>query len=314
MSTIKNLNRREFIALTGRAGGAFIIGSSFTGAALASESPAKLNGDPSSAGNKLGLFVNIDSAGNVEIICHRMEMGQGILTSTPQIVAEELCADWSRVTAVLGNADPRLGNQSTGGSNSIRKHMAHTRQMGAVARDMLEQAAAQIWSVDKSEVKAERHSVIHTSSDRKLTFGELAARAASLPIPDPKTVSLKPKSEFTLIGKDVSLQGLEKIVVGEAVYAQDIQLPGMLIASIERPPVVGGKTKSFDASQALKVKGVVDVIQLKDRSFPVVVYPLSGVAVLATNTWAAIEGRKKLKVTWVDGENQTHNSERYKQD
>lgn len=310
MTVIKRLNRREFMSLTGRAGGAFAIASSFPLMALADGQKQAFANETS--GNNLGVFVNINSAGDVEIICQRMEMGQGIITSTPQMIAEELCADWDRVEAVLGKADPRYGDQSTGGSNSIRTHITHTRQMGAVARDMLEQAAASRWSVDKSEVKAENHAVVHKGSGKKLGFGELAAEAAALPVPDAKTVSLKPSSEFTLIGKDVPLQGLEKIVMGEATYAQDIQLPGMLIASIERPPVVGGKTKSFDATEAKKVAGVVDVIQLKDRTLPVNVMPVSGVAVLATNTWAAIEGRKKLKVEWEHGENAVHDSEAYK--
>lgn len=319
MSEIKTVSRREFMALTGRAGAAFVIGSSFASLASAASNVEKSNVEKSveevrADDNNLGVFVSINSTGDVAIICHRMEMGQGILTSTPQIIAEELCADWSRVEAVLGKADPRYGDQSTGGSNSIRTHITHTRRMGAVARDMLEQAAAQIWSVDKSEVKAEQHAVVHKAMGMKLGFGELAALAASMPVPDAATVRLKPITEFTLIGKDVALQGIEKIVMGTATYAQDIQLPGMLIASIERPPVVGGKTRSFDATEAKKVNGVVDVIQLKDRTLPVNVFPKSGVAVLATNTWAAIEGRKKLKIEWDHGANQTHDSEVYKQD
>ncbi len=311
MSTIKLLNRREFLALTGRTGGAFALAVSAPVLVASSTVEAKaLKQD----GKQLGVFVSIAPDGSVEIICHRMEMGQGILTSTPQIIAEELCADWGKVTAVLGNADPAYGNQGTGGSASIRTHIEHTQRMGAVARDMLEQAAAKRWGVSKAEVKAKAHHVVNMKSGDQIGFGDLAQSAAALPVPDPKTVSLKPKSEYTIVGKDVSLQGLEDIVRAKAVYAHDIQLPGMLIASIERPPVVGGKVKSFDASQAKKVAGVVDVVRLKDRSYPVQVFPKSGVAVLATNTWAAMEGRKKLQIEWDHGDNATHDSETYKKE
>jgi isoquinoline 1-oxidoreductase beta subunit len=163
-------------------------------------------------------------------------------------------------------------------------------------------------------VAAKAHKVINLKNGKELGFGELAKAASALPVPNPETIRLKPKSEYTIIGQDVALQGLENIVRAKAVYAHDIQLPGMLIASIERPPVVGGKVASFDATDAKKIKGVVDVIQLKDRSYPVQVFPKSGVAVLATNTWAAIEGRKKLKVEWDHGENQSHDSDLYKKD
>lgn len=316
MSAFKKLNRREFLSLTGRAGGVLVIGTSLAACSTTPGSvavSAKPKSPPPADGD-LGVFVNINPTGDVEIICHRAEMGQGILTSVPQIIADELGADWDRVTAVLGNADARYGNQSTGGSASIRNHITHIRQMGAIARDMLEQAAADTWSVKKDSVKTEQHKIVHTKSGRSLGFGELALAASKLPVPEADAVTLKDVNDFNLVGKDVALQGLETIVTGEAVYAQDIQLPGMLIASIERPPVVGGKVKSFDASEAKTVSGVVDVIQLKDRALPVDVKPVSGVAVLATNSWAAVEGRKKLKVEWEHGENAAHDSETYKQD
>ncbi|MFT6407126.1 MAG: isoquinoline 1-oxidoreductase beta subunit [Arenicella sp.] len=314
MSQIKNLNRRQFMALTGRSGGVLMLGSALGGVGLssiASATPVTEKADGLSG--QLGAFVTIKEDGSVDIICHRAEMGQGILTSVPQIIADELGADWSRVTAVLGNADPKYGNQNTGGSASIRTHFAHVRQMGATARDLLEQAAANQWGVDKSKVKAQNHQVVY--QDKSLSFAELAGAAAELPIPDAASLSLKDSADYTLIGKeDIALQGLQQIVTGQATYAQDIQIPGMLIASIERPPVVGGKVKSFDATEAKKISGVVDVIRLKDRSFPVSVKPMSGVAVLATNTWAAIEGRKKLKIEWDHGANVSHDSEVYKKE
>jgi len=316
MSAFKVLNRREFLSLTGRAGGAMVIGSSLAACAPSShknKDTTALKVAASKLGD-LGVFVNIQPNGNVEIICHRQEMGQGILTSVPQIIAEELGADWSRVHAVLGNADTKYGNQGTGGSASIRTHITHTRQMGAIAREMLEQAAANLWAVDKSSVNAANHKVTHHQSGRSVGFGEIAEAASRLAVPRVDSVSLKKIEDYTIVGSDVALQGLENIVTGHATYAQDIQIPGMLIASIERPPVVGGKVKSFDATNAMKVTGVVDVVRLKDRAYPVNMQPKSGVAVLALNTWAALEGRKKLQVEWEHGDNASHDSETYKQD
>jgi len=176
---------------------------------------------------------------------------------------------------------------------------------------MLEQAAANIWKVDPSAIKAEKHFVVHTATGQKISFGELASHAAKLTPPDSKTIKLKSNSDFSLIGKDVKLVDLDDIVAGKAKYAQDIQLPNMLIATIVRPPVVGGSVESFDASEALKIKGVVDVIKLKPRPLPVTTNPLSGIAVLAENTWAAIEGRKQLKIKWQHGDKQSHSSKAF---
>ena len=304
MKGIVQLNRREFLSLTGVASGALVLGTSLP---LVAGSESEVDDS-----NRLGVFVSIDDDGSVDIICHRMEMGQGILTSTPQIIAEELCADWSQVKATLGEANLAYGNQGTGGSASIRIHLKHTQQMGAVARTMLEQAAANQWQVPLADVAAKNHRVVNLKTQQTLGFGELAKSAAKLPVPDPKTVSLKAIEDYSIVGHDVRLQGIEDIVTAKAVYAQDIQIPGMLIASIERPPVVGGTVKSFDASEALKVTGVVDVVRMKDRAYPVVINPRSGVAVLAKNTWAALEGRKKLKIEWDHGVNAKHDSETYK--
>lgn len=311
MESIIQINRRDFLAKLGLGTGALVIGSGLPGIALAAVNAPVGEVTPT---NALGYFVSISPDGTVDIICHRMEMGQGINTSVPQIITDELEADWSRVKVTLGKADARYGNQSTGGSASIRKFFAHIRQMGAVARDMLEQAAANRWNVDKSAVKAQQHFVVNSKTGEKLAFGDLAAEAATLPMPDPTKVRLKNPNEFRLIGKDVKLTGHDNIVQGKAIYAQDVQVPDMLIATIERPPVVGGKVKSFNDAEAKKVKGVVAVVRLKDRSIPVGMTPVSGVAVLATNTWAALEGRKKLKVEWDLGSNASHNSESYKQE
>ena len=305
MKSIENVSRRGFLKLASVASGSFVLGMNLPlGAAQAAQG--------SIANHELNFFVSIANDGLVTLVCHRSEMGQGIRTSVPQIIAEELGANWDKITVVQAQGDEKYGSQNTGGSASIRNHFTSIRQLGAIARDMLEQAAANIWQVDKAQVKAENHAVIHIKTGQKISFAELASHAAKLEPPKAETVKLKAISDFSLIGKDVKLTDLDEIVAGQAQYAQDIQFPDMLIATIIRPPVVGGKVLSFDATEAKKVKGVFDVIALKPRSIPVTTNPLSGVAVLANNTWSALEGRKKLKIKWDLGEKQNHNSDEFK--
>jgi len=303
MKSIENVSRRGFLKVAGIASSSFVLGMNLPFAQAKSGGKA--------VNHELNFFVSIANDSMVTLVCHRSEMGQGIRTSVPQIIAEELEADWKKITVVQAQADKKYGSQGTAGSASIRNHFTSIRQIGAVARDMLEQAAANIWQVQRSMVKAEKHYVIHTATGEKISFGELASHAAKLTPPDSKTIKLKSNSDFTLIGKDVKLIDLDDIVAGKAKYAQDIQLPNMLIATIVRPPVVGGKVDSFDASEALKVKGVVEVIKLKSRPLPVTTNPLSGIAVLAENTWAALEGRKRLKIKWQHGDKQSHNSSEF---
>ncbi len=317
MSQVNIVSRRQFLKSTGMVGGAFILGGALPGCSEKAVESGAADVAKAAAKNvisELGYFVSIASDGAVNIICHRMEMGQGILTSVPQMIADELEADWSKVSVTLAKGDPKYGHQSTGGSGSIRNFYDYTRKMGALAKDMLEQAAANRWGVDKSAVKAENHSIVKVGTNEKFGFGELAEDASQLPVPDLDSLELKDKKDFKIIGKDVKLLGQEKIVQGTATYAQDIQVPGMLIASIERPPVIMGKVKSFDATEAKKVAGVVDVIQLRERSLPMNVWPSGGVAVLATNTWAAHQARQKLKIEWDHGANAAHNTEAYKKD
>jgi isoquinoline 1-oxidoreductase beta subunit len=300
MKAIENVSRRGFLKVAGIASGSFVLGMNIP--LVQAKASLKL------AAHELNFFVSIANDSTVTLVCHRSEMGQGIRTSVPQIIAEELEANWQQVNVVQAKADTKYGSQGTGGSASIRNHFTSIRQIGAVARHMLEQAAANIWQVELNAVKARQHFVVHTATGEKISFGELASHAAKLTPPENDKVKLKNNADFSLIGKDVELVDLDDIVAGKATYAQDIQLANMLIATIARPPVVGGKVASFDATETLKIKGVVDVIQLKDRSLPVTTNPLSGVAVLASNTWAALEGRKRLKVKWLHGEKQSHNS------
>ncbi len=303
MKAIENVSRRGFLKAVGIASGSFVLGIKLP--------LAHAKTSLKSTFHQLNFFVSIANDSTVTLVCHRSEMGQGIRTSVPQIIAEELEANWQQVNVVQAKADTKYGSQGTGGSASIRNHFTSIRQIGAVARHMLEQAAANIWQVELSAVKAKQHFVVHTATGEKISFGELASHAAKLTPPENDKVKLKNNADFSLIGKDVELVDLDDIVAGKATYAQDIQLPNMLIATIARPPVVGGKVASFDATQALKIKGVVDVIQLKERPLPVTTNPLSGVAVLANNTWAALEGRKRLKIKWLHGDKQSHNSKEF---
>jgi len=306
MQIIKNVSRRGFLKGLGLGSGVFVLATSLPGVAFADSETNDISD------NKLGVFVSINSDGLVSIICHRSEMGQGIRTSIPQIIAEEMEANWTLVSVIQAQADRKYGSQSTAGSASIRRYFTLMRQIGAMVRFMLEQAAANIWQVDKSEVTATQHFVHHKSSGQKIGFGELAVSAAKLTPPKADEVSLKKIENFSLIGKQLKLVDHEDMVQGKAIYAQDIVLENMLYASIERPPVVGGKLSSFDASEAKKVPGVVAVIELKPRSLPVKMLPVSGVAVLASNTWAAVEGRKKLKVEWSHGDAENHDSADFK--
>ncbi|WP_018278012.1 molybdopterin cofactor-binding domain-containing protein [Teredinibacter turnerae] len=304
MVNVVQLDRRRLFKTTGLIGSALVLGVQ----------PSLGSAAPATMASALTLFVSIASDGRVTIASHRAEMGQGISTSTPQMIADELEVDWDKVEVVLAPGNSGFGDQSTGGSASIREYFEDIRRAGAVVREMLKQAAAQQWGVAVSEVAAKDHAVVHKASGKTLGFGELAAKAAKLPVPDAESVKLKNPADFKYIGKDFGIRFQDQIVTGRAKYAQDIQREGMLVASIERPPVVLGKVKSFDASDAKKVPGVVDVVRLKDRGAPMNTRPVGGVAVLATNTWAAHEGRKKLKVTWDLGPNASHNTDSYTQE
>ncbi|CAM5390640.1 Nicotinate dehydrogenase subunit B OS=Afipia felis OX=1035 GN=nicB_1 PE=4 SV=1 [Afipia felis] len=260
------------------------------------------------------VFVAIAPDGVVTIIAHRSEMGTGVRTSLPLIVAEEMEADWSRVKVRQAHGDEtKFGNQDTDGSRSTRHYLIPMRQIGAAARGMLENAAAKRWGVPVGEVKAQNHEVVHASSGRRLGFGELAEDAAKQQVPDIGGLKLKDPKDFRYLGKgQVSIVDLHDITTGTAHYGIDTRLPGMKYAVIARPPVTGGKVASFDATEALKVPGVEKVLEVKGWPWPSKFQPLGGVAVIARNTGAAIKGREALKVTWDDGANASYDSVAYR--
>jgi isoquinoline 1-oxidoreductase beta subunit len=310
---ILNVSRRKFLKQLGIGSSALVLATTLPGLSpIYAADDAMATGQASfeveKAAHHLNIFVSLDTDGTTSIVCHRSEMGQGIRTTVPQIIADEMQALWSNVYVVQGQADKAYGQQNTAGSSSIRGQFTRLRQIGAVVRNMLEQAAANQWQVNINDVTADQHVVINNITGEKIGFGDLAIAASKLEAPELTAVKLKEIKDFNYIGKEVKLFDLEDIVAGEAVYSHDVQLPNMLVASIQRPPVVGGTVKSFDDTEAKKVKGVVAVIQLKPHTFPYRTNPLGGVAVLANNTWAAQEGRKKLKIVWDNGENANYNT------
>ncbi|SFQ04304.1 isoquinoline 1-oxidoreductase, beta subunit [Bradyrhizobium sp. Ghvi] len=310
---LENVSRRQFLRSTA-AVATFVLAAeiysqkSFAYETGGAQMPHGIVNDPH-------VFVSIDPSGIVSMTAHRAEMGTGIRTSLPMVVADELEADWSKVRIVQALADePRYGNQNTDGSRSMRHFFQPMRQVGAAMRQMLEQAAAIQWGVPLVEVQATNHLVIHRPTGRKLGYGELAKAAMELPTPPVESLRFKPDNAFRYIGHgNIPLYDLFDITVGKAQYGYDIRLPGMKYAVIARPPVVGGRIRSFDATDTLRVPGVEKVLELKvDWAPPAAYSPLGGIAVVATNTWAAIKGREALKLEWEDGENGGYESAGYR--
>lgn len=249
------------------------------------------------------VFVAIDRDGTVTIVAHRSEMGTGVRTSIPMIVADEMEADWRRVRIVQAEGDEKkYGNQDTDGSRSLRHHIQPARDIGAAVRRMLEQAAAQRWETDATNVQAVGHEVVHKSLGLRLGYGELAEAAMALPVPPRAELRFKDEKEFRYIGKgQVKIVDLHDITTGKAVYAADVRLPGMLTAVVARPPVVGGKVKSADTAAALAVPGVVKVVEIPGSPLGSKFKPLGGIAVVARNTWSALKGRDALVIEWDAG-------------
>ncbi len=310
-ATIANISRRSF--LSGVAAGSLILAVGLP--ARAEEQKYAGEGMPHGLRDDPTVFIAIGEDGTVTVICHRSEMGQGVRTSLPMVVADELEADWSRVKVAQAPGDePRFGNQDTDGSRSMRHHFVVMRRMGAAARQMLEEAAAKQWGVPVTEVEAVNHEVVHQASGRHLGYGELAKAAAELPVPSPDSLKLKDPAKFRYIGKGETglIDGLD-ITTGKAQYGIDTRLDGMVYAVVARPPVLGGTVKSYDDAETLKVPGVLKVVAIDPTPVPAKFQPLGGIAVVATNTWAAIRGREQLKITWDDGPNASYSSVDYQE-
>lgn len=278
-------SRRDFLKLTALGGSALALGFAM---------PARGEERNAFAPNH---WVRIDPDGTVSLTVGKVEMGQGVRTSLPMILAEELDADFARVKLVQGipSATLRLG---TGGSFSVRALWTPLRNAGAAAREMLVAAAAARLAVDAASLRTEKGFVIHDATRRRLSYGELTADAAKLPVP--ATPKLKDAAQFRLVGKPTRRTDGKNIVTGKAEYGLDVRLPDMLYASIERPPVIGGSVKSFDATKAKQVPGVLSIVQVS-----------RGVAVIARNSWAALKGREALNVVFDDGGHGDFSSAKY---
>jgi isoquinoline 1-oxidoreductase beta subunit len=284
MST--TLNRRNFLKVTAT-GGAFIVAGYVPGLRESSEAEAAGVFEPN-------VWVKITSDNTVTIMLSQLEMGQGVMTSMPMLLAEELDVDFTKIKTEWAPADPKYGNpnfggaQLTAGSNSVRGMWKILRESGATARAMFVTAAAQTWKVPENTVSTEKGEVVHKASSRRMKYGDLVDKAAALPVP--KNVALKSPKEFHLLGQNTPRLDIPEKVNGKAGFGMDVKRPGMLIARVVKCPVFGGKIDSFNADKAKAVPGVRNVVKIS-----------SGVAVVADNFWAASKGAQALEVKWNEG-------------
>ena len=278
------MERRAFLQTAGGLGAGLVIGFRI---------PNRGEQEPSPFAPNAWLRISPDDS--VLVIVDRSEMGQGVATSLPMLLAEELEADWSQIKIEFAPADKAYNNQlfgfqGTGGSSSVRAAWTPLRKAGAAAREVLIAAAAQRWAVKTTECRAENGAVVHTKTKRRLRYGQLAARAASLPVPS--DVPLKDPKDWRIAGKPTKRLDAAVKTNGRAKFGIDTWVPGMRIAVVARSPVFGGKVKSFDATAAKAVEGVRNVVQIT-----------SGIAVVATGYWPAKLGRDALKIEWDEGAN-----------
>ncbi|HXF96906.1 MAG TPA: xanthine dehydrogenase family protein molybdopterin-binding subunit [Gemmatimonadales bacterium] len=319
-ATIQNVSRRTFLHDVGA--GSFALAIAMPGARDLVErlvTGGRASADPFTP----NVYLRIDPSGLVTIVAHRSDMGQGVRTPLPMAVADELEADWGRVKIEQAIGDEAAfktgiahvdgpGTQNTDGSRSTRHWLQPLREAGATARTMLETAAARRWNVPVSEVEARAHRVVHRPTGRTVGYGDLVAIARELPVPPREQVRLKHPAAFRYIGKGVPSVDLFDITTGRAKYGIDQTLPGMKHAVIARPPVYGGRVASVDSRAALAVPGVERIVRLAEAPPPSGFLALGGVAVIARNTWAAIQGRSRLDITWEDGPHATYDSAAYR--
>ncbi len=314
--TIKNVSRRTLLRGTVGAGALVLAAPILPRRAYAAPYATGASDMPHGTVNNPRIFVAIAPDGIVTIVAHRAEMGTGVRTSLPMIVADEMEADWGRVRIQQAPGDEvKYGNQDTDGSRSTRHYLQPMREVGAAARTMLEATAAKRWNVPVSEVRAANHEVVHTPTGRRLGYGELATDASAQPVPETAGLRLKDPKDFRYIGRGrVGITDLRDITIGKATYGADVRLPGMKYVVIAHPPVTGGKLVSFDGKDALAVSGVEQVIEAQGWPWPSKFQPLGGVAIVARNTGAAIKGRDALKVVWDDGANAHYDSDVYRKE
>ena len=293
-----NLNRRNFLKFSAMAG-ALVLGIRLPEAEADADAQIVNMSDTrrQSAGFEPNIYVVINPDNTVLIRVHRSEMGQGVSTSIPMIVADELDITWDMIRTEQAPADRAYGDQVTGGSVSLSGSFSTLRSAGAVARAMLISAAASTWGVDPATCRTADGTVINPASGESLTYGDLAATAATLPVPGRGEYALKDPADFKFIGTSRGNNDNAAFVDGSAQYASDIQLPGMLIAAVLHCPVFGGSVASHDDSAALAVPGVQQIVAIPN-----------GLAVVAGTTWAALKGRDALQVTWDEGQGANRSS------
>jgi isoquinoline 1-oxidoreductase subunit beta len=313
MIQIENVSRRGF--LKGMVGtGALVLGAQLLPKMLLAAAGSGVEGAMAKAVLQPSVYLAIDTDGTVFIVCHRSEMGSGNRTGLPRIVADELDADWNRVKVVQATGDAKYGDQDTDGSHSVVSFFEPLREAGATGRLMLVRAAAQTWNVPEKECSTDASCVIHKASGKKLSYGELASAASKLPVPKKEELHLKTRSEWRYIGKPAPTYDLKDMVSGKAAYGQDAQMKGMLYASVLHPPVYGSAIQSVDDSATLKVAGVKSTATLDPFKPPVTMQALGGVAVIADSTYAAFQGKKKLKVEWTKSEHRVWTSDTFRKD
>ncbi len=290
MNAVSKVSRREFMKICPGAGAALVLGFYLAPSSGVAETVAE-----SSQSFAPNAFLRIDGTGAITVWVNKSEMGQGVRTALPMLVAEELEADWSSIRVEQAWLHPRFGNLDTGGSESVVTSWEPLRRAGATAREMLLTAAAQTWGVDKASCHARNGEVIHEPSGKRLKYGKLAVTATRLPIP--QEVPLKNPKDFHILGTPLPRTDAPAKVDGSGLFGLDVKVPGMLYAVVARCPVFGGRVVSFDAKRALAIPGVRQVMEIS-----------RGVAVVAENTWAAIQGRRALDVQWEEGPNAAESS------
>lgn len=301
MNKSKAYSRRYFIKSIGALSGGLLLACDLS----SSDDKTELGGDKSVF--IPNLFVELQPNGLLILTASRSEMGQGVRTSLTSVIADEMDADWSKVKIRQAPGDDAYGNQNTDGSRSIRTIYEPMRKMGAMARNMLIAAAANRWKIPVGSCKADRHYIVRTDNGEKIFFGDLATEAANMDIPEnPK---LKSPEEFIYIGKGLRSVDASDFVRGRSNYGMDVKVENMAYACIQRCPVTFGSLQSFDDTEAMKIPGMISVQSIERMKKPF--GALGGVAAIASNSWAAMEGKKALKTEWDFGDEEQYSTDQY---
>ena len=269
---------------------------------------ASRSGEAADASWQPSVYLGFEPNGTVVIMAHRSEMGTSSRSTLPMMLADELEADWKKVRVEQALGNEKYGSQNTDGSCSVRDFGAAMHKAGATARTMFERAAAQKWGCPVGDVAASQSTVVNGKTKKVLTYAELLPVAAKMEVPKDNELRYKTPDQYKLIGKNVPILDSHDIVTGKATFGIDAKMPGMLYAMVERPPVYGSKVKSFDNSATMQVKGVTQTVELPMFKQPHLFQQLGGVAVVGNSTWAVMQGRKKLKITWDSSPNDNYNS------